>query len=349
MNLFSNKENIIDYILILGLIAFSGFPFFYDIDNHLLYFLLFSFLVWINRKPEIKLKFVRFILIFLLIFFFQTLVFNVFPIFSILGFFAKVFLAYFVIQSISINSFLRIFIQIMLFFSTISLIMFIPVLFNDSVINFYENFSFSYIRDIEVGSSRNTLFLLNLNFGDANNIISRNSGPFWEPGAFGGFLIIALLMNKILYRKIFNFKGMIFILAIISTFSTTSYIALMVLIIIIKTSFSFKNISVGILLVFSFIYIFQQIPFLQDKINIQKNKTVSEDLNYSRKNRFGSFIVDMKDFIDYPISGRGVNNLTRYNNAYDIEMNNRNNGITDFLVKFGIIGFLIYFIGVSHS
>ncbi|MDB2624716.1 hypothetical protein N9Y10_00820 [Flavobacteriaceae bacterium] len=226
--------------------------------------------------------------------------------------------------------------------------MFIPVLFDESLINFYESLSFSYVRGIDDINIRNTLFLLNLNFGDSLNIISRNSGPFWEPGAFGGFLIIALILNKIVYNKMFNYRGIIFSVAIVSTFSTTSYITLMFLIVIFRVSFSLNNIILASLLIFSFSSIFQKIPFLQEKINFQTNRTASDDLSNSRKNRFGSFIVDMEDFLNYPISGRGVSNLTRYDTD-DSELNNRNNGITDFLVKFGIIGFLFYFIGIYQS
>ena len=34
--------------------------------------------------------------------------------------------------------------------------------------------------------------------------LKRNSGPFWEPGAFSGFLILALLFNIIITGKIFT-------------------------------------------------------------------------------------------------------------------------------------------------
>ncbi len=343
-----SQKTIINYILVLGLVAFSGFPYFYDIDSHLIIFLIFSFFVWLTRKPQIKLNFLRFLSVFVLIFFLQLIIFKVFPLFSIAGFFAKVLLAYFVIQSMTINNFVNIYIRIIYFFSVISLIMFIPVLFDESLINFYESLSFSYVRGIDNINIRNTLFLLNLNFGDSLNIISRNSGPFWEPGAFGGFLIIALILNKIVYNKLFNYRGIIFTVAIVSTFSTTSYITLMFLIVTFRVSFSLTNIIVASLLIFLFSSIFQKIPFLQEKINFQTNRTASDDLSNSRKNRFGSFIVDMEDFLNYPISGRGVSNLTRYDTD-DSELNNRNNGITDFLVKFGIIGFLFYFIGIYQS
>jgi hypothetical protein len=56
--------------------------------------------------------------------------------------------------------------------------------------------------------------------------------------------------------------------------------------------------------------------------------------------RIGSLILDIDDFQKNPIIGYGLHVSTRYHNFGRIEQQ-RTNGLTDYLVKFGLIGFLI--------
>ncbi|MDP9048896.1 MAG: hypothetical protein M3N14_12225, partial [Bacteroidota bacterium] len=57
----------------------------------------------------------------------------------------------------------------------------------------------------------------------------RNSGFSWEPGAFGFFLNTALLMHFLDNNFTFDKKAKWVVVAIITTISTTSYIALLVI------------------------------------------------------------------------------------------------------------------------
>lgn len=70
-------------------------------------------------------------------------------------------------------------------------------------------------------------------WGWNTHIFSRNSGPFWEPGAYQGFLLIGMLF--ILFRKerITRFARVKFILLLITmltTASTTGYIATIIMV-----------------------------------------------------------------------------------------------------------------------
>jgi hypothetical protein len=60
----------------------------------------------------------------------------------------------------------------------------------------------------------------------------RNSGIFWEPGAFAGYLVLALSVilthERHLFRQRYAISGLL--LALLTTQSTTGYIALMLLI-----------------------------------------------------------------------------------------------------------------------
>jgi hypothetical protein len=59
-----------------------------------------------------------------------------------------------------------------------------------------------------------------------DNIISRNYGIFREPGIYQFFLIIALLFQFFSNRKISNVRCLLYISSLLTTFSTTAYLAL---------------------------------------------------------------------------------------------------------------------------
>lgn len=65
------------------------------------------------------------------------------------------------------------------------------------------------------------------------HIFARNSGPFWEPGAFQGFLLLSVLFTifcteRIKFRRA---KVILFLVTILTTGSTTGYILLMIVLV----------------------------------------------------------------------------------------------------------------------
>src|SRR6201999_2065969 len=56
----------------------------------------------------------------------------------------------------------------------------------------------------------------------------RNSGFVWEPGAYGCFLTLTLLLQFFRNKFQFDKVAIIFVVAIIPTFSTTNYLALFI-------------------------------------------------------------------------------------------------------------------------
>lgn len=71
-------------------------------------------------------------------------------------------------------------------------------------------------------------------WGWSSHIFARNSGPFWEPGAYQGFLVLAILCllfdrnNSVKMRKT---KLLLFFGTILTTASTTGYILLIVILV----------------------------------------------------------------------------------------------------------------------
>jgi len=181
----------------------------------------------------------------------------------------------------------------------------------------------------------------------------RNSGFSWEPGAFGFFLCLALLLHLVTNNFKFDKSAKWLTLAIITTLSTTSYIALLLIVFLYYRGRGVKFSTLTILLVPILILLAVQLPFLFNKITFIYNRD-SEDINnieflsrwYLERgrqmplNRFGSALYLNQLF--------GVNMIWGISNIYEdtvpiLKTINLSNGNFMFMAKFGLIG-LIFFL-----
>lgn len=181
----------------------------------------------------------------------------------------------------------------------------------------------------------------------------RNSGFSWEPGAFGFFLNIALLLH--LFTNNFSFdKGAKWLtVAIITTLSTTSYSTLLIIVFLYFRARGVKLTRLVILLVPILCILAVQLPFFLNKINYIYTSD-SDDMNnieflsrwYLQRgrqmplNRFGSALYLYQLF--------GVNLVWGVSNIYEdtvpiLKTINLSNGNFMFLARFGLIG-LIFFL-----
>jgi len=178
----------------------------------------------------------------------------------------------------------------------------------------------------------------------------RNSGFVWEPGSFGCFLILALMLNLFLTNFRFDKKSNIFVIGIITTAATTDYLALLIVFFL---AYRYKvpklNFwAIALLLMSASVDI--AFPLLGGKIK----DTYYEDLDDLNRlkylevfykhnnmaiplNRFSSMIYIFNTF--------GYKLILGVTNKYNIIMNkayniNISNGIFDFLAKFGLLGFV---------
>ena len=187
---------------------------------------------------------------------------------------------------------------------------------------------------------RKTLIVYNL-LQEADRV--RNCGPFWEPGAYGGYLVIAYMLNTIREKKLMGKINILFIVATISTQSTTAYLALFAFIV---CYIFFEDYSYGVkslIIVFGVAgYVaFQTIPFLGDKIK-EENKGAKDAIEeVGGDTRMASAILDWDDIKGYPFSGRGLWPETRVDKKFEYVI--RNNGFTNFIATWGILFFFVYF------
>ena len=181
--------------------------------------------------------------------------------------------------------------------------------------------------------------------------IIRNSGQFWEPGAFAGYLMLAFIFNFFSYLKNKKKIGMVLLIAILTTMSTTAYLSIFVfsLFTFYKkiNSIIIKFIAVCIM-IFGGYYSSTKIDFLGEKIVAQMSVLNEDvDLESSDSARFLSLLKDIKDFDGHEIIGRGFNSETRF--FYDRPNQIRTVGLTDIMVKLGLPFFIIIMLMLYHS
>lgn len=192
------------------------------------------------------------------------------------------------------------------------------------------------------------------NFSNLHSL--RNSGCMWEPGAYGALLIIGLLFSYNPPSSIYfnNRMRIPLVISILTTFSTTTYLALFLLFFYIfftNTINVYKKIFNLIIFLPFILFLFIETEFLSTKIssqynNIQSELFFSEHHDKNRVSRFTSMVMDYPVFIKRPFLGYGLDLKTINANIlyrqYDENIARTYGGFT-MLLYFGIIGFLFYF------
>lgn len=200
-----------------------------------------------------------------------------------------------------------------------------------------------------------SIFIYNIRY---NEILQRrNCGPFWEPGAFGGYLafIGILYFNELgeLWRK-YKKEVLIILLTIITTFSTQTYITVFLIV-----AFYFLRYLSGIRLFFSACFIgmlvffaYTSLDFLGEKIQTQIELTRNIDnASLESANRFTTFVTEMDIFMSCPYIGNTTNISILYRDyPYIQSIIERNghygsgSGISSNLAMYGLFPFLFWLI-----
>jgi len=327
-----------NYTLVTILVALSGFPYIrqYE-DNIVILMLLLTIPILILRKTHIEISFIIFLSVFILITYIQLTTFNVFPQKTLIGFFSKIIISYAIIKVVN-KSFINIYINLLFFITICSFLFWIPAIASGSLRTFIIEFAPLQVE----GFTNSSYIIYHPNLGDPSGL-TRNSGPFWEPGAFAGFLIIALFFNFTKSQKITDRKSLVLIGGILSTFSTTGYITLFLFFVLVTIKYRRMISSILILIIFLPVSIiaFQKLPFLSEKLSNEIKSSNTKTAYKIHRTRFSSALIDLKDFKEFPLVGRGKYKETRFNR--NVKALNRNNGTTDFLVMYGLVGLILYF------
>jgi hypothetical protein len=336
-------NTIIDYFMVLALVFVSGNLVF---DNRTSLFIVFilAAILFFYRKVKFDITFIYFLVGLMVIFILQTFKFDFFPAFTYVGFYIRVLIAYFILKSVI--DFSDKFVKIMYYLSIISFMFFIPIIlipgFGDFLIS---NFTVYARIDAGVMERYNILGLYTIVPGHD----LRNAGPFWEMGAFAGYLILALVISYLKKPELNTKTNIILMIAILTTQSSTAYITFLVFLAFVFNK-EVKNMGLKIILAFfmlSLSYLaYTNLDFLGEKIEKQfeeaRNLVNAPNLEGESTDRFASILKDWRDYEGHELIGRGLHDKTRFTSLYDTEdvTDIRTVGSTDIIVRLGLPIFL---------
>lgn len=355
MHLFKISEqrkqvSLFETINLFLLLSLSGINFFSDNENILIVVFLLNLFVFLFRNEKIDNGFLGFVLFFIFLSIAQLIWLSNGSLKSSLGFFLRLLTAYLALRNTAdfIQTYLR-----LLFFLSIAAIFFyvffqiFPSIEEQLFVNkhFWDSPSTNEVKK--------SLIIYNIFREPLDGIdslglfgLSRNSGPFWEPGAFAGYLTIGVAFEMILLRKVTT-RVVIFLVALLSTFSTMGYLAVafffLLYFLFLETNKTLKWVILPVLLA-GIVYLIFEVDFLANKIAAQVKGFEEGQIYLGQSDddtRIGSTILDLKDFQRSPLIGTGPSDETRYGKSEILFM--RTNGVTDMLVRFGLIGFVFIF------
>lgn len=213
-------------------------------------------------------------------------------------------------MSFNIEVFKEIYIKVMLVLSSVSVVCFflykiVPEL---SEINVVYN-------SVRLPASNLIVYI--------GNNYDRNMGMFWEPGAFQAFISLALFFS--ILKPVINYKHIfLFVVTIITTFSTTGYLS--VLIVAIMISFRWKTIDKKTRKYFVYLAIPVFLLFLYVSagmlLDTSSNSVFGKLLSFREQGgmqgqveegsvaiRYFAIIKPIQSFFDSPLFGKGYEGL----------------------------------------
>lgn len=235
----SNKENLLEYILVFFAIALSNTVFFglaHKTETSVIAFIYMiafgvvrlmnnSGKVIIIKKNVLRLAVISFALLFSFLFMSGTADSAIRNFYIMVEF--NILLAFFISTFLEKMSFVKIYINLMVIISVISLAHFVIALFFEKAVNYFT------INSTEQGHYYSMFYTWGWeNYGQGMVIFKRNSGPFWEPGAFQIFIVFAILFC-IRYSYSVENPGSKLLILLITLFSTQSTTGLIILVLLI--------------------------------------------------------------------------------------------------------------------
>lgn len=344
------RQHLTNYIAAFGLIAVSGIPFFYTAQINIFFLFVFSIFVYLKRSISFDSRALTIMLFFYIVDILQVLIIKPFVPMTMLGTYIRLFSAFFVV-SLCDKKFTEYYSNVIYYLAVISILFYIPSVTSSAFLNFFTQRVSPLFESPFAGESSEFYerypSIIIYHFHDVITEY-RNSGPFWEPGAFAIFIIIALIFNLINEKTLWSKKNITLSITLLTTLSTTGFIAFFVLIMAyyFATGNIIKNIILLAILLPVGISLYFSLEFLSAKI--EDNIAIAND---DKSSRFGSGLADIQDFARSPIIGWGRGAM-RYGGrqfTFFTAEQHRNNGLTAVLASYGIIIFFVLFYNYYKS
>ena len=333
-----------DYFLGYLIFAFSGVTFFTQRKELLLlaFFLMLFFFIKSNKNIDglfFSVFFLQIIISLGQLFYFQN-----FTAESFVGNLIIWLLPYFYIKAAG-KSFVKVYINLMYFFTLIGFVFWIGINISQSFLDTLDQMVKSLNLD-PVGLENFIIF--NTEHFRPGDIMIRNPGPFNEGGTYATYLSFAIGLNLLQTGKLFERRTIIFLIALLTTFSSAGYIAFFFILstyFLVNKKMSLKVFVFPIIVIIS-VYGFMNIEFLSNKIIKQYESQTSGNPELYRIGRFGGMLADVEQLQKYPIFGRGIYTDDRYYSYSDVLVNRTSSpmGIMAFITRYGLIFGIAYFI-----
>ncbi len=273
------------------------------------------------------------------------------------------FIAYSTVKALKFN-FFRIFESVMVFLGIVGLLLWLIqiVLGGDTLFNYFAKIpSITEFSNVSGDGLNVILYSVQPKVMSMQSdfLLPRNSGFAWEPGGFAVMLCLAIFINLFFFKSDVRNKLRFYILliALISTQSTTGYSILIIILL-----FYYYNRQQKLLLllwpvIIAVIILIFSLPFMSEKIVRIADETDQIDLIVEQSlgreepvqpQRFASFMIALRDFLDNPILGLGGVDTDSW--TYKLGANiGKITGIGNILAQYGIIGFLFFMIASYQS
>lgn len=256
---------------------------------------------------------------------------------------SAIFVSAIFIFSIEFKQYCKIYNKLMFSIASFSLVVYVIAMFYPDLIRLFPS---TYFRqNFEV-------YNLGLTFINLKSNLIRNMGIFWEPGAYQTYLVFALLIEIFNDQKTNRFAFSVFMISLITTWSTTGLIncLLIILIYIIHRNsehkFKYFRITVGLFfLSIFFIIVYSVLPYelqyaavgkITNYLSSQSNNQISAHV------RFTSTLFPLRAFMRSPVVGVGYVGLTEsvLPAGHTMITNTPVNWFASYGVLFGTLSFL---------
>ena len=351
MRKIKGQDRLVKNIVLFLFLSQAGMPFFTG-DINLAIDAGLTLFIFIATGKRFQFFFLKLLFAFVILMMAHVVLFQKFQIGPFAGFLVRLTYAFCAVRVIG-QDFPKYYVQMMYMFTVLSLFLWAIFAFVPGTYNVAMNIASSFVEPLELyAHNRNNLIIYTLGGTWLQQMPPRNAGPFWEPGAFGVFLVLAVLFNTMLSKNLFDKKNLVFFAAIITTFSLGTYTSTFLLIMVyftfvkkvVKGFAIVPMVAIGILAVYSF----YEFDFLGEKLFERErfaDQQLKEDVTYENLDylvgRNEQSRLDMRDFQKSPIVGTGL--FQGYEFGFSAS------GVTFVLRTWGILGTLLLFGTMYYS
>ena len=351
MRKIKGQDHLLKNIVLLLFMSQAGMPFFTG-DINLAIDAGITLFIFIATGKRFQFVFLKLLFAFVILMMAHVVLFQKFQIGPFAGFIVRFVYAFCAVRVIG-EDFPKYYVKMMYVFTIVSLFLWVIFAFVPGTYNAAMSFARNFVEPLELYEhNRNNLIFYTLGGTWLQQVPPRNAGPFWEPGAFGVFLVLAVLFNTMLTKNLFDKKNLVFFAAIITTFSLGTYTSTFLLIMlyyilvkkVIKGFAIVPMIAIGILAVYSF----YEFDFLGEKLFERErfaDQQLEDDMTYENLDylvgRNEQSRLDMRDFQKSPIVGTGL--------FQEYEFGFSASGVTFVLRTWGVLGTLLLFVTMYFS